>query len=164
MSETLTQTLARAPLAAGTLARGDALPVLDVSATGISKDAAALLSSMMQALATRSAQANSSGNTTVTPGALAIQHTEVITFSGSGSTTRIVILSTVAAPLAGIRCAVRCVLPATAEITVEFRNATDGGTLITSLVTDGSGDDAVLEFEGDGTVWNFLKATIPANA
>jgi len=164
MSETLTQTLARAPLAAAGLAQGDALPVLDVSATGISRDAAATLAALAGALFTYAASANSSGNSTITPGVLAMVHTEVTAVTGSGSTTRIMILATSNAPIAGASVRHRLTLPATAEITIEWRNAASGGTLLTSMLTDGSGDDAVAEFYFDGTAWQFLRFTFPANA
>ena len=88
----------------------------------------------------------------------------VTAVTGSGSTTRIMILATSGPPLAGSRIVHRCNFPATAEITVEWRNATSGGTLITSALTDGSGDDAVAEFYFDGAAWQFLKYTSPANA
>ena len=39
MSETLTQTLARNPILGSAVASGDALPLLDVSASGLGKDA-----------------------------------------------------------------------------------------------------------------------------
>lgn len=163
-SENLTQMLARNPLAGSALAQGDGFRALDVSGTGLGKDAVITALELANALSTGAAASNSSGNTTVTPGVVALQHTAIITFSGSGSTTRIVILATSGSPAAYSRCLVRCVLPATAEITVEFRNATSGGTLITSLLTDGSGDDAVAEFYYDGSAWQFLRFTTPANA
>jgi hypothetical protein len=164
MSETLTQTLARNPVAAAALAQGDALPLLDVSGSGLSKDAAITFLELLKAMNGYHADTNNSGTTTVSPNPTAAIHTEVITFGGSGSTTRLVVLSTANAPFAGARCTVRCALPATADITVEFRNATSGGTLLTSMVTDGSGDDCVAEFYHDGAAWNFLRFNLPANA
>lgn len=163
-SETLTQTLARNPILGAALAPGDAFGLLDSSGSGLGKDAAILVSELVKALRTRNAQANSTGNSTVTCGWLALLHTEVLTFTGAGSTTRVVVLAIPAGLSAGARLAVRCVLPATADITVEFRNATAGGDLLTSLLTDTSGDDKVAEFEFDGTQWNFLRFDAYATA
>lgn len=164
MSETLTQTLARAPLTYATLAAGDALGILDVSASGLSKDAAATLGDLARALFGGSTSTNASGNTTITPGVISMCHTEVTTFSGVGSTTRVIILSTANTPIANARIVSRAILPATADITIEYRNATAGGTLITSIVTDGSEDDAVGQFYWDGSAYQILTFTYPANA
>lgn len=163
MSETLTQTLARNPILGSALVRGDAVPVLDVSATGLGKDAMATMLELMKALATRGAHANSTGNSTVTPGACAIQHTEIITLTGSAGTRKI-ILDVANAPTAGARCLVRIECPATAGLLLDFRNATAGGTQLTTAETDGSGDDMVAEFGGTGTAWEFLRFHNPANA
>lgn len=164
MSETPTQTLARNSMLATALAQGDALTALDVSASGLGRDGMILLSELAKALAGYAASTNASGNTTITPGVICLAHTEVTTVSGSGSTTRIMILATSNAPLRGMRIIHRLAMPATAEITIEWRNATAGGTLITSLLSDGSGDDAVAEFYFDGTAWQFLRLLNSANA
>lgn len=111
----------------------------------------------------RTASSNSSGNTTISAGAK-ITHTEVTTLSGSGSTTRVIILDLSGPPVAGAHILHRVVVPATAEITIQWRNATSGGTLLTSALTDGSGDDIVAEFEFDGTAWQFFRFHNPANA
>ena len=163
MSETLTQTLARKALLGSEVAAGDALPALDVSASGLAKDAGLTFAELRKALSTYNASANSTGNTTITPGVVALQHVEVITVTGAAG-TRIIILDTACAPAAGCRIAVRLNLPATASILFDFRNATSGGTQLTTMETDGSGDDAVAEFYYDGTAWQFLKFQIPANA
>lgn len=160
MSETLTQTLARNPLLAAALAQGDALPVLDVSATGIAKDAMATLAELVKALSATTASANSTGNTTITPHALGVQHTEIVTLTGSAG-TRILILATSTSPLAGARVSLRLNLPATAAIVIEVRNATSGGTLLASLETDGSGSAAYLEFYYTGSAWALLSTTYP---
>jgi hypothetical protein len=164
MSETLTQTLARNPLTASGLAAGDAIPLLDISGSGLSKDAAATLNELCKALFGYAASTNASGNTTITPAVINLRHTEVTTVSGSGSETRIVILATSNTPRAGQILIHRLNLPATADITVEWRNATSGGTLITSLITDGSADDVVAEFYYDGSAWQFLRFNNPATA
>jgi hypothetical protein len=164
MSSKLSTLLGTNPVTGAQLAQADGLYLYDASATGSARGAAITLAELVKALRTRAASANSTGDTTVTVHELGLIHTEVITFTGSGSTTRRVILAIPTGLSAGARAAIRCILPATADITVDLRNATSGGTQITSLVTDGSGDDAVIECEFDGTAWQFLRATIPANA
>jgi hypothetical protein len=109
------------------------------------------------------AQTNTSGNSEVAPSTLAFLHTEVVTVAGSGSTTRVAYVST-AGRSAGDRCTLRFVNPTTAAITVELRNATAGGTLLTSYVTDGSGDDCIAELYYTGTAWAFGFFVMPANA
>ena len=163
MSETLTQTLARNPILGSAVASGDALPLLDVSASGLGKDAMITAAELRKALSTYAASANSTGDTTITPGVVALQHLEVVTVTGSAGTRKI-ILATSSTPAAGCRCTVRLNLPATASILLDFRNATDAGTQLTTMETDGSGDDAVAEFYYDGSAWQFLKFNLPANA
>lgn len=117
------------------------------------------------ALATSSsynASANSTGNTTVTTTSVA--HMEVTTVTGLGDTTRIMVLAIPAGQSAGSRIAHRMALPETGEITIEWRNATAGGALITSMITDAIGDDAVAEFYFDGAAWQFLRFANPSNA
>ena len=160
MSENLTQTLARNPLAASVLAQGDGLAALDVSGTGITKDAVLTIAEMVKALSASTASANSTGNTTVAPHACALQHTEVITFTGSAG-TRIVIIDVAQSPLSGARAGLRLALPATAAIIIEVRNATSGGSLLASLETDGSGSAATLEFYYNGSAWALLTAIYP---
>ncbi len=108
------------------------------------------------------AATNNSGNTTVTP--TESLHTEQITVGGSGSTTRIVILATSGVITAGARLFLRVLLPSTAEIQIEFRNATSGGTIEHVVLTDGSGDDMTLEFYSNGTAWKFDRMIYPATA
>lgn len=157
MSSKLSQLLTANPITGALLALADGLYLYRASAAGSQKSAAITMGELVKALRTRGAQANAAGDSTVTVGVLCVMHTEVISFAGAGSTTRKVILAIPAGLTAGARCAVRCELPATADITVEFRNATSGGALLTSLLSDASGDDKVAEFEFDGTQWNFLR-------
>lgn len=110
------------------------------------------------------ASTNSSGNTTISPAADTGKHIEETTVSGSGSTTRIMILDVAQSPTAGAIIVHRVELPATAAITLEWRDATSAGTLLTSFVTDGSGDDVVAEFYYNGSAWKFLRFNAPANA
>lgn len=108
--------------------------------------------------------ANSAGNTTVTVEALCLSHTEMTTFTGAGSTTRVMVLATSSRLLAGARLTHRLTMPATAAILIEWRNATSGGALITSYESDGSGDDVVAEFVWTGAAWSFVRFNAPANA
>ena len=105
---------------------------------------------------------NNSGNTTLTPNVLALQHTHRVTFGGAGSTTRILILDAAQAYLPGARLLLDLQLPATAAITVEVRNATAGGTLLETVLTDTSGDNATIELIWTGTAWQRYRTTYPA--
>jgi hypothetical protein len=107
------------------------------------------------------AQANSSGNSTVEPASNANRHIEIVSFSGSGSTTRVVILSTTGRQ-AWDTITLRGNLPATAAITVEVRNASAAGTLLTSITSDGSGDDFAAEFVFDGSAFIAVRTQYPA--
>lgn len=106
-------------------------------------------------------ETNSAGNTTITPAATKPLHTHVIAFSGAGSTTRVVILGTTGR-VAGDRLLVLADLPATADITVEFRNATAAGTLLHSATTDTTGEDLAAEFVYTGTAWRKARLNNPA--
>mgnify|MGYP002135492551 FL=1 len=103
------------------------------------------------------AASNSTGNTTVTP--TQSNHVAILVFTGSAG-TRIAILSTTN-QLVGNTLELRLNLPTTAAIVVEVRNGTAGGTLLYSLTTDGSGDDAYLRLYFDGTAWQRLANIIP---
>ena len=106
------------------------------------------------------AVANSTGNTTVTPASNVYHQTEVVNVSGSTRTSVIILATTTRAT--GDRLSLRLNLPATAAITMEVRNATAAGTLLTSITTDGSGDDAAIDYVYDGSAWSSLRATYPA--
>jgi hypothetical protein len=106
------------------------------------------------------AQANSTGNSSVAPASTVAMHTEIITFSGVARTS-VVILSTTGRS-AGDQIVLRLGLPTTTAIVVEVRNATASGTLLASLTTDGSGDDATLGLVFDGTAWQRLSLSFPS--
>lgn len=110
------------------------------------------------------ASSNSSGNTTISVASGKGVHTEITAISGSGSTTRIFILSTSGTPEEGAIIKHRVSMPTTAAILVEWRDATSGGTLLTSYLSDDSGDDLFVEFVFNGTAWTFLNFIAPANA
>jgi len=107
---------------------------------------------------------NNSGNTTISIGSTKINWSELTTVGGAGSTTRIIILEAATVPVTGAVLRHRCLMPATAGITIEWRNATAGGTLLTSYVSDASGDDVVADFIFNGTTWAFDRFIAPANA
>lgn len=91
------------------------------------------------------ASANSTGNTTVSFSAGRKHHTEVITFSGT-TRTSIVILD-VADRTEGDTLILKFDNPASAAITQEIRNATSGGTLLSSSFSDDGDVRADFAFE-----------------
>lgn len=103
------------------------------------------------------ASANSTGNTTLTR--TAETNIQILTVTGAARTS-IVVLDTSSA-VSGDLTKLRLNLPATASIVIEVRNATSGGTLLSTLTTDGSGVDAYLEFYFDGTAWQSLFDLMP---
>jgi SPP1 family predicted phage head-tail adaptor len=107
--------------------------------------------------------ANSTGNTTVTLASLCLNHTEVTAVTGTAG-TRIMVIAIPTDLVTGARLTHRMTMPATASILIEWRNATAGGTLLTSFLSDTSGDDVVGEFVYNGTAWAFLRFAAPANA
>lgn len=111
-----------------------------------------------------SASSNDAGNTTIAVSEAVGAMVAFTTLSGAGATTRIFILDVSADPPAGTTIVHRVAVPATADITLEWRDASDTGALLTSFVSDGSGDDLVAEFFYNGSAWNFLRFTYPANA
>lgn len=106
------------------------------------------------------AQANSTGNSTVTPASTVSRHVEIVTFSGTARTS-VVVLDTVDRT-AGDTIVLRLELPATAAIVAEVRNATAAGTLLSSLTSDGSGDDFCAEYVYTGTAFAALRYQYPA--
>ncbi len=140
---------------------GSALQVLRTNAAGNALEFAAPAGGAAPGYL---ASSNASGNTTISVAASGQTHLEVTTVSGAGATTRIMILGTAAIPANAAIIVHRVELPTTADITIEWRNATAGGTRETYLTTDTSGNDAVAEFYFNGTAWKFLKFTYPANA
>lgn len=107
---------------------------------------------------------NVSGNTTITPDSGSGIHTEITNISGSGSTTRIMILDTAGSPVEGCLIRHRLEVPETAAILIEWRSGASGGPLLTSYLTDDSGDDVFAEFIYTGSGWAFLNFTVPSNA
>jgi SPP1 family predicted phage head-tail adaptor len=137
---------------------------LDLAVRGLNQPAEDTMASFIASLVGYNASSNAAGTTTITPTARRLTHKETTTISGSGSTTRLMVLAITPTPPSGASIIHRLTVPATAEITIEWRNATAGGTLITSAITDGSGDDMVAEFVFDGAAWQFTRFHAPANA
>lgn len=109
---------------------------------------------------TRQTAANSSGNTVlndIDPNVT--QHTVVVTITGSARTSEI------ALPIRnrkiGHRVAIKLILPATDLIIINLRNDTVGGTILKTLTTDTSGDDATIWLNFDGTAWELLGYNYP---
>jgi len=104
----------------------------------------------------RNAQANSSGNSTLTIPAASRFHTEVITVSGTGRTSEIVI--PVANRVDGDVVTIRLANTVNG-VTLNIRNATSGGTVIYSCVsTDGN---ATFQVYFDGSAFQPLSNAQP---
>lgn len=101
---------------------------------------------------------NSTGNTTITVPAGCDNYTVYGTITGSAGTRNVVLDTANASD--GCQVIVVLELPTTASIVVNFRNATTSGTILDTLTTDTSGDNATAEF-GFTTVWNKLQSQYP---
>ena len=102
---------------------------------------------------------NNAGNTTLTAiAASIIEHTAVVTIGGTARTSEIAL--PVTNRVAGDRAAVKLLFPATANIIVNLRNSTTGGTILKTLTTDTSGDDATI-FLVYGVAWELLGYNYP---
>lgn len=151
-------------LLATEIADGDLLYVFDVSASGVARSKKMTRKEARRAFAARgyNATTNSSGNTTVTPESFIGEHTEEITVSGVARTSVIILTAGDGTTrYAGERLALSLRLQATSAIVLEVRDNAVDGTLLFSLTTDGTGDDALLEFVHNGTAWKPLRATYP---
>lgn len=162
MSSNLTQILAARPLAGADVADGDIFYVTDVSeSTAANKDKGIVRSQLRRALAgTYNAQTWSSGALTITPGTYVGTHLEVLTCTmGAGSYALTLADGTGSTRFAGERLTVLLKLPATSSITITVSNST--GDELVNVATDGTGDDAVVEFYHDGTKWQGLRKSHP---
>ncbi len=106
---------------------------------------------------TLTAAANPVGNTTLIPSGSV--NVAVVTLTGSAG-TRVVILDPGSALPASI-VKVRVVIPATAAIVIEIRNATAGGTLLYTLTSDGTAGVAFFELYFDGSAFKPLSNVFP---
>lgn len=111
-----------------------------------------------------SADPNSTGNTTLTPSAGVRLHFSKAVITGTAS-TRVFILATTDRE-AGDRIEIDFVLPDTASIVLEIRNATSGGTLLYTVTTDGSDATNGYHFRAamrfNGTAWEQAGAIYPS--
>lgn len=164
MSSKLSTLLNTNPITGAQLAVLDGFYLFRNSGSGALKSAGIRLGEFLNALVGYQTSENSSGDTLVSPGPACLRHTEVTSVTGAGSTTRVMILGVDNPPRAGATIVHRVRLPATANITLQWRHGTAGGTELTSLLTDGSGDDAAAEFVFNGAEWEFVRFTNPANA
>lgn len=109
---------------------------------------------------------NNSGNTTITPDAPVYALGLSV---GGTARTSIIILAT-AGRGAGDRIRIDITLPATANILLEARNATSGGTSLLpsglfpsqQFTTDGVVLSAVWDFVFTGSAWRYEMSNIPA--
>lgn len=109
---------------------------------------------------------NNSGDTTITP--TEPNQTTRLTFGGSARSS--IIILDVAGRTAGDKIFLDLVLPATANIVIDVRNATSGGTRLLptesfpsqDLTTDGNLLSAHWEFTYTGSAWAYDMSNIPA--
>lgn len=102
---------------------------------------------------------NNAGDTTLAAiAASIIEHTAVVTVGGTARTSEIAL--PVTNRVAGDRAAVKFLFPATGSIVVNLRNSTTGGTILKTLTTDTSGDDATI-FLVYGSAWELLSYSYP---
>lgn len=122
----------------------------------------AYVQAAIAAIFTREALANDgTGNTTITLPAGSRHHTVDLVFTGAAGTRTVILATTGAA--AGDVSMLNYAIPATAGIVIELRNATAGGTLLDTLTSDASGDDATLVSTYSGTVWGQPSSLYPSN-
>lgn len=101
---------------------------------------------------------SSAGNTDVTPAVNSASHGVVATVTaGGGAFTRTVALLT-ANSSAGDRCVIRFDLPASTNPTIQVRNATSGGTLLTTINSVAAGVPVQAEYLYTGSAWVELGA------
>jgi hypothetical protein len=100
---------------------------------------------------------SAAGNTDVTPPAGGGYHTAVVVPSaGAGAYTRTVSILTANA-LQGSRVTLRVEMPASANPTVEIRNATSGGTLLLTLSGNASAVTYPVELVYTGSAWRLAS-------
>ncbi len=104
---------------------------------------------------------NAAGNNTFTLDEHVGTFTALTALTGSAGTRIFILAVTNASEGSVIRHRVAC--PTTADIVLEWRNATSGGTLLTSYTTDLSGDGVYVDFVFNGTAWDFVNIVIPSN-
>lgn len=101
---------------------------------------------------------SSAGNTDITPAVNSASHGVVATVTaGGGAFTRTVSLLT-ANSSAGDVCAIRFDMPASTNPLVEVRDATSGGTLLTTITGEAGGIPLHATYLFNGTAWVELGA------
>jgi hypothetical protein len=101
----------------------------------------------------QAASSSAAGNTNITRPAGSHAHTAFVTITGAASTTRTLAVQTTNAPAAGDQERVVLIIPATAGITLEVRDATNVGTLLKSIITDGSAQTLFVDVTYSGAAW-----------
>lgn len=95
----------------------------------------------------------SAGNTDVTQAANSASHSvQVVATAGGGAYTRTISLLTANAS-AGDRILMRFTMPTSTNPTIEVRNATSGGTLLTTIAGEATGTSLCAEYLFTGTDW-----------
>lgn len=162
MSDNLSQILAARPLSGANVARNDFLYIVDASeSTAANKDKGIFISELNRALAGGyNAQTWASGALTITPDTYVGRHLEVLTCTMSAGSYALTLSDgTGSTRFAGERLLVLFKLPATSSIIITVSNST--GDELVNVATDGTGDDALVEFYHDGTKWQGLRKTHP---
>lgn len=115
------------------------------------------LATALALLVKRNATTNATGNTTLSIASTTRIHTEIVTFSGTTRTSKVIV--PVADRLEGDLVKIRLENPASAAITQEVRNASASGDVLYSFYSnDGS---AVVELYFDGTAFQPLSNIQP---
>lgn len=104
-----------------------------------------------------SAVSNSAGNTTISR--LAPNTVKIVNVTGSARTS--IMIMDITGAISGDVAKLRLNLPTAASIIIEVRDVISSGTLLFSITTDGSGDDAYLELYFDGSGWKPLLNVMP---
>lgn len=108
---------------------------------------------------TREALASSAaGNTNVTPASTSRHHTAIATITGAAGTRTFSVLTT-ASPNAGDTVLITFNTPATAGIVLEVHNATSGGTLLSTVTTDGTAEPYFVLLGYSGSAWQLEFAS-----
>jgi len=105
-------------------------------------------------------QTSTSGNITVTPSSP--HHKEVLTVGGSARTSVIIVGTAGQTAGSEVEVIVKFSTPATANIVLEVRNATSGGTLLATITSDGFQANASFRCAFDGSAHVPLALVYPA--
>jgi len=149
-----------APLASPTFTGTPSAPTATTGTSTTQLATTAFTTATAQAVNEYAALSNSTGNTTVTPAATTREYIGVVAVTGSAG-TRIFAIST-SGRVVGDIVRLRYNFPATASIVVELRSGTTGGTLIDTITTDASGDDACHEAVYTGSAFVLTNTIYPA--